>query len=934
MSAQALLLVVVLAAFVGSSGVPLVCRNTDATIANVDPCTCGTVNTQAILTCNSGDFERASYCYVSVTDQIASCSSEQGIYYKKINTNNCPNEGGLAIDSARNCREAFNNGYKVRDTYCIDGEGAVPDPSSRRLAAPSQCPEYVSIDVDYLASGDNIPGCFVVRDSTGTNIDKLYFNRDLKATTSYNTISEGLCKMFAGCLDTTGLFPTSRPCVCTPTTGSNVGTSEVCDNTGANRKTVCASTGCICAAGYYENTGDQVCYTCEGNEFSEAGASAGAMSTACNRNGLREDNQDTSGNTDTPCPTGTWVDSNNRACTGCPTGWYSDKLGSAECTVCVNGGTSAAGSTTASDCSGCSIGYADGGSGTCAVCPVGRYMDEVPTSGQACKACGPGKFLSDGGTASNRHDEESDCQKCPSLSISDREGGSQYCSPCDAGRYQSTIDESLHKYECVDCIKGRYAAALGSPQCDACPAGYNTGLDEQSRALVSRSFCIPCSAGLYQDVEGQESCKECLGGKFTGGSASTFCTNCDSGRAYDTIKATVCPKCQAGKYQDQTGQQLCKDCQAGQFNAVPASTFCTNCESGRAYATTRATVCSKCQAGTYQDQTGQELCKDCVEGKFREEPEGISCTDCQIGRAHDDTKEAVCQQCGAGYYQDKTGQSLCKSCIRGQYSKLPRQSSCTFCPTGFYTTESGSTLCSQCELGKYGAVDQRTNENMGCKSCQPGLFQDSYGKEDCRNPGSGYISNAAGTAQQKPPWKTPLDCSNSQYLNDTDVEWHKWTCSECPRGGYCSGQVKWSSLRAKNGYWRISRSNEPSKIPPTCFNNGECEIFEKCLFPPACLGAPDMAYTSAILWNNATTDHQNETCNTELGFRPNSRLCQTCDKGYSRTWGSQCIKCGENQDYSRVIFLFSFGGCLALIFFGALVGLRKKAFALDGKFAF
>jgi len=62
-------------------------------------------------------------------------------------------------------------------------------------------------------------------------------------------------------------------------------------------------------------------------------------------------------------------------------------------------------------------------------------------------------------------------------------------------------------------------------------------------------------------------------------------------------------------------------------------------------------------------------------------------------------------------------------------------------------------------------------------------------------------------------------------------------------------------------------------------------------------------------------------------------LCQTCGVGYSRTWGSQCVSCGlvdgEDRDYSYVISLFSVFVTVGLLFFGALVGLRKRAFAND-----
>ena len=184
-----------------------------------------------------------------------------------------------------------------------------------------------------------------------------------------------------------------------------------------------------------------------------------------------------------------------------------------------------------------------------------------------------------------------------------------------------------------------------------------------------------------------------------------------------------------------------------------------------------------------------------------------------------------------------------------------------------------------------------------------------------------------------------------------------WKCSNCPIGGSCKGKTVWErsmcqnkgretgpfagnckGIEAKNGYWRISPNS--IKNPPPCYNSfgnkrqnsgtksKSCLIFVKCLFPKACLGAANDVLKTTDSWTNATENHR-EICNSALGFKNRSRLCQTCDVGYSRTWGSQCVKCGEDQDYTRLILLISFGTSFALLFYAGLVGLRIKAFVRD-----
>ena len=69
----------------------------------------------------------------------------------------------------------------------------------------------------------------------------------------------------------------------------------------------------------------------------------------------------------------------------------------------------------------------------------------------------------------------------------------------------------------------------------------------------------------------------------------------------------------------------------------------------------------------------------------------------------------------------------------------------------------------------------------------------------------GKISNAAKTACERPPWKTPIDCASKEYLHDTgttDKE-TEWKCLPCPRGAYCKEDGTFGDIRALAGYWRV-----------------------------------------------------------------------------------------------------------------------------------
>ena len=54
-----------------------------------------------------------------------------------------------------------------------------------------------------------------------------------------------------------------------------------------------------------------------------------------------------------------------------------------------------------------------------------------------------------------------------------------------------------------------------------------------------------------------------------------------------------------------------------------------------------------------------------------------------------------------------------------------------------------------------------------------------------------------------------------------------WTCTSCPDGGTCRGNILYNGIISLFGWWRVETGVRP-------------EIFQRCLYPPACLGAPNL----------------------------------------------------------------------------------------------
>eukprot|EP00945_MAST-04E_sp_MAST-4E-sp1_P007392 g7392.t1 len=125
------------------------------------------------------------------------------------------------------------------------------------------------------------------------------------------------------------------------------------------------------------------------------------------------------------------------------------------------------------------------------------------------------------------------------------------------------------------------------------------------------------------------------------------------------------------------------------------------------------------------------------------------------------------------------------------------------------------------------------------------------------------------------PWTVASDCDIvNQYLN-TSLTLVKWTCKICPVGASCAGNdVTWSDVKALFGWWRHTVGTAPSN-------------FSECLFPPACMGAPNPEFQG--MFENAS-GYDVSLCALSSGYAqqcegdgaPRCRLCATCAYGYRR----------------------------------------------------
>jgi hypothetical protein len=561
-------------------------------------------------------------------------------------------------------------------------------------------------------------------------------------------------------------------------------------------------------------------------------------------------------------------------------------------------------------------------------CPSGRYLH---TTNQVCESCPSGQFsetfttgsCNSSGCAIGKYASFESCLLCPKGFYQNQTAQIQ-CLLCSSGKVPNAVATGcvtgcspgtyLNNGNCTLCSAGQYLnnVSLDNSECESCPRGKFLSDESEVATLASTS--------RHDDID---DCFDCPDKTFSDEGAQ-FCRQCPSGYYQKTIdKKTnhyACDPCAPGKFVKEPGKYKCTDCPLGFFMSEIGSSFCL-----------------PCFAGFFADQVKSSSCKNCEKGKFR--THDILCKNCPLGFHNQFYNSSACFPCSPGTYSEEEGQILCKECEERTYAdEIKRKRACSLCPIGWESDQSKAS-CSRCSIGKYGS-------ELGlCENCKLGQYQDEVSKKKCKEPQNGKVSNEAKTAQERPLWKIPSDCSSKHYLNDLSNNTDDWKCEECPNGGDCNGDVVWQNIKPLNGFWRISSRTKIE--PPLCYYSKEesCPIFVQCLYLPACLGSPNVVNASTLEDSKAEKlmlRNNNESCNEKYGFLNSSRLCQTCGPGWSRSWGSTCLPCTSNnklnntgnnssssQDLSEVIILFSGGFTLAITFYITLVALRKKAFQRD-----
>ena len=162
------------------------------------------------------------------------------------------------------------------------------------------------------------------------------------------------------------------------------------------------------------------------------------------------------------------------------------------------------------------------------------------------------------------------------------------------------------------------------------------------------------------------------------------------------------------------------------------------------------------------------------------------------------------------------------------------------------------------------------------------------------------------------PWTTGSKCDARQYLDETSDDLFLWKCLPCPDGADCTASTPWFGVKALFGYFRIPNTLNNSNLPTT---------FERCLYPGACLGAPNLEFSNTYYdvddKKNDLSKLSNftESCNMNYGFKHTSRLCHTCNKGFSRVGLHRCKGCPKQASANVLLILFGIIVAALILFY-------------------
>ena len=528
------------------------------------------------------------------------------------------------------------------------------------------------------------------------------------------------------------------------------------------------------------------------------------------------------------CPAGTSTDTQYP----CPAGTYSsrtDLFSSAQCTTCEAGYYCEEAST---DQEPCPVGtYAanqgTGSSAGCLSCPAGYYCGATTVTPLECGA----GFYSDLG--------DQTCTICPRGTYCSSNTTANSTLVTGGGSWSNSGDLSGR------CFNGTICSTPGMSRVpdllrDACPAGYY--------CPTAIQYALPCPAGTYSSVTGQDALSDCIPtpAGYYSTSAATEPTNMCNPGYYCPLRSTSPNEvpCPERTYLPEYGGASvadCSICTAGGYCPEGSSNPLV-CTKGN-YCVTGLSTPLPCLPGTYGNATGLtsvDECTPCDGGSYCDgygltSPRGL----CEKGMHNNYTifylfllllMITFYWTVLLGFY-----------CISGSNTSTPHHlvDAASFnlsyagaiCPAGHYC-EMGSSLPQACPAGTLNSKIGSDSPNA-CVACPSGFYcQGTANTQATGKCSPGYYctggSSVSTQYESQPGYYAPLGSSNQTACapGTYSMEHRRAACVSCPIGFYCpvSGMMNYTDFICPPGRYCPLGTENPFHCPAGTFSPKEGNI--------------------------------------------------------------------------------------------------------------
>ena len=529
---------------------------------------------------------------------------------------------------------------------------------------------------------------------------------------------------------------------------------------------------CLCDAGYFKLSDNDLCKPCPKNFFcpgplDEEDSFINPNVFACHENAITL-NLGSTDITSCYCTVGFSVDAENPEilqCLLCEDNFLCRGQQDSVRAECIGNKVS---NSDHSSCI-CDVGYeleAD----VCNLCDSGKYKTEP--GNENCISCGPGSF-----TSLIPESLIQQCQACPTGKTSYQsentvcvceapkiDDGSASCIHCPVDQYYSLIDRTCHS--CLD--SDGFKVSPGNQIDDAtenfglmfceCKDGYIRNFDTY--------FCEACTEGTFA-IDNE--CKTCGANSESLANSDNendcTCTETEARKLFDFDGIDI-PDC---VYTPQTNNKVCTACVAGKFK----SSLGDDCHDGST-GSTPTQCCENCAIGEYQSSTGQSHCDECGPDENTVAQASTLQTDClcNAGYTENDRQTGnACIECDNGKYKTELSNNDCTECEIGKFQPHHGQIDCDDCNyhpvygtlRSQTTAETGSTSDQDCvcTTGYYDPVWDDEIMPLNCQFCSHGTFKDFIGTETC---------TFCGSSEHAHTYSDPAN----------DVPYVENICDECP----------------------------------------------------------------------------------------------------------------------------------------------------------